>query len=216
MDAHKVGVFILDDHQMLIDGIKALLAHNKKFEVIGQETNGFNALQKIQELNPHIVITDINMPRMNGMEFTRTLKKLMPQVKICALSMHNDIEIITEMMNCGANAYVLKNTGKSELLEALDKILANQYFISSAISADMLIKGVHPSLETNENKGVRLTDRELEVLVLVAKEMSNAEIATQLSISERTVETHRTNLLRKTESKSVVGLVKYAIEHKLI
>lgn len=212
----RVTVFVLDDHQMLIDGIKALLAHSKKYEVVGEETNGNNALIKIGELNPQLVITDINMPGMNGLEFTATLRAANDHIKICVLSMHSEKAIIAQIIQSGANGYVLKNTGKQELIDALDKIMDGQYFISNNISIDLLVgEGSHNNT-ANTNNSSKLTDRENEILKLIAREFSNLEIANALFISERTVETHRKNIFRKTNTKSVVGLIKYAFEHQLI
>ncbi len=212
----KVSVFILDDHQMLIDGIKALLAHSKKYEVIGEDTNGHAALKKIQELQPKLVITDINMPNMSGVEFTKLLRTLNSEVKICALSMHSEKSIIAQIIQCGANGYVLKNTGKQDLLNALDKIMEGQYFISNNISIDLLLGENITQGATGVLNNIKLTDRESEILKLIAQEFSNLQIANALFISERTVETHRKNIFRKTNTKSVVGLIKYAMEHQLI
>jgi DNA-binding NarL/FixJ family response regulator len=215
-DNGRVGVFILDDHQMLIDGIKALLAHSKKYEVIGVETNGNNALQLIKELKPQLVITDINMPNMSGIEFTRLLRADNTEIKICVLSMHSEKSMIAQIIQCGANGYVLKNTGKQELLDALDKIMGGQYFISNNISIDILFgANSQPPLDVAQD-GIKLTERESEILKLIAQEFSNLQIANALFISERTVETHRKNIFRKTNTKSVVGLIKYALEHQLI
>jgi DNA-binding NarL/FixJ family response regulator len=216
IDIGKVSVFILDDHQMLIDGIKALLAHSKKYEVIGEETEGHKALQKIQELHPKLVITDINMPNMSGVEFTKLLRTLNSEIKICALSMHSEKAIIAQIMLSGANGYVLKNTGKQELLDALDKIMDGQYFISNNISIDILIGEKLSQPTSLDASSIKLTDRESEILKLIAQEFSNLQIANALFISERTVETHRKNIFRKTNTKSVVGLIKFAMEHHLI
>jgi DNA-binding NarL/FixJ family response regulator len=215
-DSNKVSVFILDDHQMLIDGIKALLAHSKKYEVIGEDIDGHSALIKIQELQPKLVITDINMPNMSGLEFTKLLRGFNAEIKICVLSMHAEKAIIAQILKGGANGYVLKNTGKYDLLDALDKIMDGQFFISNNISIDLLFDPQHitPTFETTASS--KLTERESEILKLIAQEYSNLQIANALFISERTVETHRKNIFRKTNTKSVVGLIKFAIENQLI
>lgn len=212
----RVGVFILDDHQMLIDGIKALLAHSKKYDVIGEDTDGEQALIKIQEINPQLIITDINMPGMSGVEFTKSVRALSNDIKICALSMHAEKAIISEILQSGANGYVLKNTGKQELLDALDKIMDGQFFISNNISFDLLFHENSNQTTSNGSANQKLTERESEILKLIAQEFSNLQIANTLFISERTVETHRKNIFRKTNTKSVVGLIKYAFEHQLI
>jgi two-component system nitrate/nitrite response regulator NarL len=215
-DNSRVGVYILDDHQMLIDGIKALLAHSKKYEVVGEETDGVIALKKIQEINPQLVITDINMPSMSGIEFTKALRTINSEIKICALSMHSEKAMIAQIMHSGANGYVLKNTGKQELLDALDKIMDGHYFISNNISIDLLFGENQTNKSLAAENNFKLTERENEILKLIAQENSNLSIANKLFISERTVETHRKNIFRKTNTKSVVGLIKYAFEHQLI
>jgi len=215
-ESGKVGVFILDDHQMLIDGIKALLSHSKKYDIVGEEIEGGKALLKIHELKPQLVITDINMPGMTGIEFTNALRKFNKEIKICVLSMHAEKAIVKEILNAGANGYVLKNTGKQELLEALDKIMDGQYFISNHISFDMLFGDNSGTEDNNSSNGAKLTERESEILKLIAQEYSNLQIANALFISERTVETHRKNIFRKTNTKSIVGLIKFALEHQLI
>jgi DNA-binding NarL/FixJ family response regulator len=215
-ESGKVGVFILDDHQMLIDGIKALLSHSKRYEVVGEDTDGNSALLKIIKLKPHLVITDINMPGMTGIEFTKELRNFNKEAKICVLSMHAENSLIREILSSGANGYVLKNTGKHELLEALDKIMDGQNFISNSITFNMLVDNQNRKEHHNEINQVKLSDREGEILKLIAQEYSNLQIANALFISERTVETHIKNIFRKTNSKSVVGLIKFALEHHLI
>lgn len=215
-DYSRVGVFILDDHQMLIDGIRALLAHSKKYEVVGVETDGHRALQMISVMKPQLVITDINMPGMNGLEFTKALRIKNENIKICVLSMHDEKAVIAQIIQAGANGYVLKNTGKQELLEALDKIMDGNFYISNNISIDILFGQQKVQPLASEINSPKLTERETEVLKLIAQEFSNLEIANTLFISERTVETHRKNIFRKTNTKSVVGLIKYAIEFQLI
>lgn len=213
----KIGVFIVDDHQMLIDGIKALLSHSKKYDVIGEDTDAQQALLRISELKPNIVITDINMPGMNGIEFTKKLKSLLPDIKICALSMHSERAIIADIIRSGARAYVLKNTGKQELIDALDKMLEGQYYISNNISIDLLLEDTASAYsQTQTPNYTKLSERETEILKLIAQEYSNLQIANTLFISERTVETHRKNIFRKTNTKTVVGLIKFALEHQLI
>ncbi|HRG59183.1 MAG TPA: response regulator transcription factor [Bacteroidia bacterium] len=212
----KVRVYIIDDHQMLIDGIKALLSHSKKYEIIGEETNAIKAFDKIQQLKPDLVITDISMPNLNGIELTKIIRVNNPVVKICALSMHMEKDIIAQILRNGANGYVLKNTGKHELIEALDKIMDGQIFISNNISIDLLFGDNHANQAGLNQSYSKLSERELEILKLISQEMSNLQIANVLFISERTVESHRKNIFRKTNTKSAVGLIKFAIEHQLI
>jgi two-component system nitrate/nitrite response regulator NarL len=212
----KITVHIVDDHQMLIDGLKALLKGEERFEIIAESNNGQVALQKIEKQPPHIVLTDINMPEMNGIELTKAIKARFPEVKIIALSMYGERGMISEMLQAGVNGYILKNTGKAELINAISKVASGGMFFSDEVSVEMMKAVASPSYKPEEEIEITLTPREIEIVQLIAKELSNAEIAEKLFISERTVETHRKNIFRKTATKSVVGLIKYAFDKKLI
>lgn len=207
---NKIKIVLIDDHQMLIDGIKSLLSDADNFEVIAEFTSAKKLLDSIAELNPYLVITDINMPEMNGIELTQILKKQYPSLKILALSMHNDKTMISKMIDAGVSGYILKNTGKQELLEALEQICSGNTFYSREVANEML------NNKNTSSDEVNLTAREVEIIKLIAKEYSNLQIADSLCISERTVETHRKNIFRKTATKSVVGLIKFAIEKGVI
>ena len=212
---NKIKLFILDDHQMLIDGLKALLINEKQYSIIGEATKGATALELISKNVPEIVLTDINMPEMDGIEFTRTLIQKHPTVKVIALSMFGEKSTISEMLDAGVSGYILKNTGKKELVDALEKVASGGMFFSDEVSAEMMKAMSERGQRREEETRVHLTDREKEIIKLIAKEYSNAKIGDTLFISERTVETHRKNIFRKTETKTVVGLIKYAIENKL-
>jgi DNA-binding NarL/FixJ family response regulator len=211
----KIKIFLLDDHQMLIDGLKALIVNEKQFEITGTSNNAMEALEEIRKNTPDIVLTDINMPGMDGIMFTREAKKRHPQLKILALSMFGEKSTISEILDAGASGYILKNTGKEELINALTKISGGGMFFSDEISAEMM-KAMSERGQKKEEEKVHLTDREKEIIQLIAKEYSNAQIGEALFISERTVETHRKNIFRKANTKTVIGLMKFAIENKLI
>ncbi len=204
-------VYIVDDHQMLIDGLKALLNGETHISVIGQNTLPKIAAKEIINLNPDIVLTDINMPEMDGIELTKEIKKHNPNIKVIALSMFGERETISEMLRAGVSAYILKNTGKQELLNAIDKVSNGGTFFSDEVSDEMS----KPSTGSF-TKEIMLSLREIEVVELIAKEYTNAQIAEALFISERTVETHRKNIFRKTDTKGVIGLLKYCVEKKII
>ena len=155
------------------------------------------------------------MPEMDGIVFSRALKDKYPKIKIIALSMFGEKSIISEMLDAGVSAYILKNTGKKELTDALHKVAGGGMFFSDEVSAEMMKAMSERGQRKEEELKVHLTDREKEIIKLIAKEYSNAKIGDTLFISERTVETHRKNIFRKTETKTVVGLIKYAIENKL-
>jgi DNA-binding NarL/FixJ family response regulator len=162
---------------------------------------------------PDVLITDISMPEMNGLELTRAVKEKFPQIKILALSMFGERNTISEMLEAGINSYILKNTAKQELLSAINKVAEGGMFFSDEVS-DELMKPA--PIESKNNESASLKPREIEIVRLIEKNYSNAQIAERLFISERTVETQRKNIFRKTNTKSVVGLIKYAIEKKLL
>lgn len=214
VSVEKKRIYIVDDHQIMIDGIKALLGMSKAFEVVGEQTNPLKAVDAIPEKKADILITDISMKEMSGIELARKMRASMPDLKILALSMYSDRETISEMLLAGINGYVLKNTGMEELIAALTKISMGQQFFSDDVTAEMMKTFSQPKAESKDV--VNLTSREREIVKLIAEEYSNAQIGDKLFISERTVETHRKNIFRKTNTKSVAGLVKFAISNNLI
>ncbi|MBC7862818.1 MAG: response regulator transcription factor [Bacteroidia bacterium] len=211
-----IKIYIVDDHQMLIDGLKALMNDPAQFKIVGESQSGKKALEEIPNLKPDILLTDINMPEMDGIELTKEVKKMFPNIKIIALSMFGERATISDMLEAGVNGYILKNTGKEELVAALTKVHGGGMYFSDEVSAEMM-KAISQNQRTKEeDKKVNLTAREAEIIQLIAQELSNAMIADKLFISERTVETHRKNIFRKTETKSIVGLIKWAFENKII
>lgn len=204
-------IYIVDDHQMLIDGLKALLSDETNISLVGESTSARTALKEIGEYRPDIVLTDINMPDMDGIELTREVKKRQPEVKLIALSMYGERETISDMLKAGVSGYILKNTGKQELLKAITKVASGGTFYSEEVTAEMM--RTYPEQAARE---ISLSAREIEVIELIAKEYTNAMIAEALFISERTVETHRKNIFRKTDTKSVIGLLKYCVDKRII
>ncbi len=215
MPNNRIKIFIVDDHQIMIDGISALLKSDANFEVVGQNISPLKAIKEINEVRPDVLITDVNMKELSGIELAKKIKELFPKIKILALSMHGDRETISEMLEVGINGYVLKNTGKEELTTALTKIAGGDFFFSNEVTTEML-KEVITEPRSNQKELVSLTPREKEIVKCISLEMNNAQISTELFISERTVETHRKNIFRKTQTKSVAGLIKLAIEQKII
>jgi len=207
----KLKIYLVDDHQMLIDGLKALLDGEAHISIVGESNLPKQAVKEIAEYNPDIVLTDINMPEMDGIELTKIVKKQNPNTKIIALSMFGERETISDMLKAGVNGYILKNTGKQELLSAIDKVANGGSFFSDEVNAEMMKVS-----NISESKEITLSSREIEVIELIAKEYTNAKIAETLFISERTVETHRKNIFRKTDTKGVLGLLKYCVDKRII
>jgi two-component system nitrate/nitrite response regulator NarL len=205
----KIKLFLLDDHQIMLDGMRSLLHDDDVFAIVGDATRGDHALKEIALCHPDIVVTDISMPGMNGIEFTKQLRQQNPQVKILVLTVSAAEFNISELLKNGVSGYVLKNAGREELRKALMKISRGEKYFSSEVAEGIV------NLKTTGAES-HLTVRELEVLNLVAKEFSNQQIAEKLFISERTVESHRKNIFRKTGAKSIVGLIRFAIDNGLV
>ncbi len=208
----KISVYLIDDHQMLIDGLKAIIKTVPEFILVGECTLPLLAFEQIQLLKPNIVLADINMPELNGIELVAKLKPVLPETSFIALSMFGERSYIKDMLKAGVSGYLLKNAGREELIKAVKTVHEGKQFFSEEVS--MVLENVTIEVETLTQ--VSLTEREIEIVECISKEMTNAEIAGALFISERTVETHRKNIFRKTGARSVLGLVKYALDKGLI
>ncbi len=210
--AGKVKIYLVDDHQMLIDGLKAIISSEKEFEIVGECTLPLLAFEQIQLLKPDIVLTDINMPELSGIELVRKLKPRVGNTKFIALSMFGERSYIKDMLQAGVSGYILKNTGREELVKAINLVMQGHEFFSEEVEQ------VIESNPVNDEKinTIHLTEREVDIIDCIAKEMTNAQIAETLFISERTVETHRKNIFRKTGIKGVIGLVKFALDKGFI
>lgn len=205
----KIKIVIADDHAMFRDGIKAMIELEPSMEVIGEADNEIAILEVCQSKMPDVVLMDISMGNTDGIVVTQKLKKLMPELKVLAVSMHNESQYIKSMLDNGANGYILKTTGRNEMLSAIQAVNSGATFLSSDVSLNLL-KGLN---QTQTPELIKLTPREIEVLKMIANEHSNQEIADTLFISSRTVDTHRRNLLEKLALKNNAGLVRYAIQN---
>lgn len=210
MTNSPVRVYIVDDHQMLIDGIKALLANDVRFEIVGESLKCSRALDDIKQQHIDVLITDINMPEMDGITFTKRVKALKPDQKLLALSMYGEKSMVVDMIDAGVSGYILKNTGREELITALLQVAQGKTFYSVEV-AETLSK---PSDDTDKKNW--LTSREREIVKYIAKGLSHTEIGEQLFISPRTVDTHRTNIMRKLNVNSIAELIKVAIQYHII
>jgi len=184
-------------------------------KVIGKVTSGGDALKFLEGHTPDILITDLSMPGLSGIELVKCVKKAFPHILIIVLTMHNDRPTISEIIQAEADGYLLKNTRKKELLEAIRHIASHGTYYSKEVLS--IVKDLYLKEKKSQRKSteIQLTDRELEVLKLITEEKSSKEIADQLSISTRTVDSHRKNILAKTKARTLVGLVKFAFEHGL-
>ena len=213
MKNEKISLAIVDDHQIVIDGLKSLLEGHPNF-IVKIESNHPEMMEAILAKNKvDILLTDIMMPIMNGAQLAKMVKINYPKIKILALSMSGQGDLVNQMIDDSDIAgYVLKNLGKQELITALEKIAGGGVYFSEEVLEEM-IKATERKKTSEE---VHLTMREVEIIRLIEKEFNNKQIADTLFISERTVETHRKNIFRKTQTSGLIGLIKYAYEHKLI
>ena len=207
----KINIFIVDDHQLVIDGLCSLLINEPEFEIIGTSSKSTEVMQMLERKQVDIVLTDVQMPDVSGVELTRMILRKFPGIYVLALSMHGDIDIIRQMIDSGISGYILKNTGKRELLEALKKIAGGDNYFAPEITRELM-----RAVKTKNETAAHLTHREIEIIRLIARDMGNKQIADHLFISERTVETHRKNILRKTNTRTAIGLLKFASDNKII
>jgi len=212
----KISVFVTDDHQIVRDGIVALIEENDQFIVCGQAANCEETLNRIRamEAKPDVILMDINMPVIDGIECTaRLFREFREAIKVIALTMVKDNLHIRQMLRAGASGYVLKNCNRKELYQAIREVVAGKSYLTSALPTEN-----RASVPAGEGKAdpFNLSRRELEVLRLIARDLSNREIADELSISVRTIESHKQNLLAKTGSRNIAGLIMLAVRHRLV
>ncbi len=213
MKNEKIRLAVVDDHQIVIDGLKSLLHGHEQFEVLIECTQPLDMMGLLEKKPVDILLTDVMMPGMNGAELSKAVHEKFPEIKILALSMSGQGDLVNQMIDdADISGYVLKNIGKQELIKALEKISGGSIYFSEEVLEEM----TRASEMKKENAEVHLTNREIEIIRLIEKELSNKQIAEELFLSERTIETHRKNIFRKTNTSGVIGLVKYAYEHKLI
>ena len=208
----KIRILIADDHTILLDGIVSLLRSEKKFEVAGTAGNGYEVMELVNKNDFDVCLLDINMPGMDGMEAAKLIKASKPEIKIIMLTTYNDREIISELIHIGVSGYLLKNSDKLELVEAINKVMSGRYYFSAEVE-EIIMQGL---AEKKEPEIIVLTDREIEIVKLLGKEYTNEKIAGELHISYRTVETHRKNIMQKTKSHNLAGLLKHTYGKGLI
>lgn len=212
-------ILIADDHAMFADGIASILQAEPNIEVIGRCLDGPSVLEFIKKDQPDILLLDVNLPGMSGIEVCKEIVTNHKATKVLAISMFNEESFVTEILNNGAMGYILKNTGREELLKAINTILSGKSYFSADVT-QTIMKGLmkHRKNSSQESKKVlpKISRREKEVLELIIKEHTTQEIANQLFISLKTVESHRSNLLAKLNVRNTAGLVRIAIENNLL
>ncbi|MCX5834889.1 MAG: response regulator transcription factor [Deltaproteobacteria bacterium] len=212
----SIRILLADDHKIVRDGLRTLIGKEAGMEVIGEAENGRKALKMAEKIRPNVVIIDVTMPDMNGIEATRKMVTEVPGVKVIALSMHSDRRFVLGMLEAGASGYLMKDCAFDELAKAVRSVATGQTYLSPGI-ADVLVKGYLDKVNEKISVGRSpLTQREREILQLLAEGQSSKEIAANLGVSVKTVETHRRNMMQKLNMRSVAELTKYAIREGLI
>ena len=206
----RLKILLAEDHRILREGLKRLIAEQPNMEVVGEADNGIAAWQQAKELEPDIVLMDITMPRLNGAEATVKIRELCPNVKVIALTGHRASAYLNEVLKAGASGYVLKQAAIDELIDAIQTVAKGGSYIDSASRELMAHSPLDDRVYKGEPQGKPLSQREIQVLSLVANGYTNKEIANELSISVKTVETHKANCMQKLDLKSRAEIVDYA------
>jgi two-component system nitrate/nitrite response regulator NarL len=212
----KIRLLLVDDHPIVLDGLKSHLSAHADLVVAGEATDGEQALRKARRLSPDIILLDISMPRLNGLEFMETLRREAPAGRVIVLSMHDNPEYITQMIRLGARGYLLKDTSPAELIRAIKAVHAGEAYFSSVVSRVVVEAAVKGGFQSSGRRTNPLTEREQGVLALIAEGLSNKEIAGRLRLGVRTIETHRERIMRKLNVHSVAGLTRFAIARGLV
>ena len=221
-----IKILLVDDHKIIRDGIKALIQTEENIEIVGECGDGIEVSVFLEKNDVDVVLMDINMPEMNGIEATSVVSEKFPDVSVLALTMHDEEVYISKVLKAGALGYVLKHVGRSELLKAIQKVANKENYFSDDVAAIMMSKYMkqgstsnNPPLKKTSTSMIsidELTKREIEILSLISGEMTYNEIGEKLFISPRTVDTHRRNLLQKLGVKNTAGLVKFAVQNDLV
>jgi DNA-binding NarL/FixJ family response regulator len=211
-----IRVIVADDHNLVREGICALLEKAGGFEIVGEAEDGRDAVEMVQRFEPDVVVMDIAMPRLNGIQALEQIRGLGLSTKMVILSMYSDEVLVRQSLQHGARGFLLKGSFKEELLLAIQAVNQGATYLSPAISESFLSNVTYPLASPQTNPTIQLTLREHEVLQLISEGHTNAEIAQSLDVSIKTIERHRTNLMAKLEVRNVVELIRVALKHRLI
>lgn len=210
----KIKVMIVDDHSLIREGLKQLLEFDGSIEVVGEASNGIECLEKIDSVHPKVLLLDINMPEKNGIEVLKEMKEKESPIKVLILTVHNELEYLTQAVDIGVDGYILKDSESSELKKAIQSVLDGENYIQPSLIPALNNQLVNRDIE--KDKISLLTNRELEVLIQVANGMFNKEIATNLNISERTVKNHISNIFKKIDVSDRTQAAVFAIKNNII
>jgi DNA-binding NarL/FixJ family response regulator len=212
----NISVLLAEDHTIVRKGLVSILENELGIEVVGEAEDGREAIQKVEELEPDIVVMDISMPILNGLDATKQIKKRFPQVKVIILTMHINEEYILEVLHAGASGYVIKQAVPTELITAIDSVYHGEVFLSPKVSKTVIQEYLKQAQAGKEKAEPQLTDREREIVQLIAEGHSNRKIAEMLYISIKTVEAHRSKIMEKLDLHSVADITRYAIRKGIV
>ncbi len=213
---NRISVLLAEDHTIVRKGLRSLLDSEPGIEILGEAQDGREAIEKVRQVHPDVVVMDITMPGLNGLEATRQIKKQFPEIKVLVLTMHANEEYIFQILRAGASGYVVKQAAPADLVSAIRAVYRGDSFLSPAISQKVIEEYIRRADGVIENSYDRLTTRERETLQLIAEGRSNREIAALLHITVKTVETHRANLMNKLDIHNTAELTQYAIRKGVI
>lgn len=211
--SHKKTILIIDDHPLFREGLKAIIGRNHRLEVVGEAGNGRDGLQMARELKPNLALVDMSLPDQSGIQLTGELKSVSPKTRILIVTMHSKVDYIVKAFQAGATGYVVKESASERLIQGIETVLKGEYFMDSSVSHKVIEKLMElPEKEAKITDATyeTLTSREQEIMVLLAQGLSNKQIAEKLFISPKTVENHRSNILRKLDLHNTLELVRYA------
>ncbi len=212
----KISVIIADDHEIFRDGLKLILSKQKNIELVASVANGDQLIKTARNLKPDIIITDIKMPVIDGIEATRNINLTQPETGIIALSMFDEEDLIIEMLEAGAKGYLLKNADKNEIFEAIETVAQGENFYCKHTSSKLAIMIARSRGKNQQKPEVQFSEREIDIIQLICKEYTNKEIADKLFLSARTVEGYRVKILEKMKVKNAIGIVIYAMQHGIV
>lgn len=212
----KKRILLVDDHQLIIDGLKGFIQTNNNYQIVGEANTGTEAIKLAELLNPDVILMDIEMPGISGIQASQEIKKIRPNCGIVIISMHKEKELIKKLMSYGVDGYLLKNSSQNEVLQAVKHVLEGGKYFSQDVESSLNEQSETHNHKTDVLTIAQLTEREIEILKLVSLGKTNKEIGESLFISHRTVDTHRTNLMKKLDINNVAGLIRFAFKNGLI
>ncbi len=209
-------ILLADDHEIIREGLRSVLETRKDWEIVGEATNGREAVKKVEELKPDVVVMDISMPELNGLEAVRQIVKQVPRTEVLVLTMHDSEDLVRGVLDAGARGYLLKSDASRQLISAIEALRLHKPYLTPRVNEVVLRGYLGEEPLKGETSGGKLTPREREIVQLLAEGLSSKEVAGTLHISVKTAETHRTNIMRKLDIHSVSELVRYAVRNHII